>query len=282
MKILLPLLLLLSLTFVTFSQQGKLKIGSYTIYDSSGVLVISGGMLKVNANGWINPKDLNSTVAGNGLSLNTTLGLRFNAGTGLEIGSNDSVVSTQELSFAQVDSIAINGVLLKSDGNVFTSVHSDSIVTPQINTDFIGLPSTGSSVSYEGKMFLDSSPSLVIQSFTGTGLKLVSGSNIVTVSSSTLNFTAGASVSIGTTDNFNVALKRNNSAYMTLGASDLTIEGNTPLKFANGSIFTTPDGLTMASLLGIPNGIVGAVHTGWILMKNTAGATIYVPYWKAP
>lgn len=292
-KFLLPLLLLLSLTFTSFSQQGKFRIGNFYLYDSAGTLVISGGDLKVNSNGWIQPKDLNSTVGGLGISVHPTLGLRFNAGTGMEVSSNDTVVSTQELSFAEVDSIAINGLILKPSG-VNKLAMSDTITTKKLYVTSLFLNGTTSQIRFApeseydlylayagghlnwfiGDMTFNDKTSL------STILTLDATNSIIT-SNVDLDFTTGATTTIGTTDNFSLVLQRNNSAYMTLGASDLTIEGNTPLKFSNASIFTTPDGLTMATLTGIPNGVTGAVHTGWVLMKNSTG-TIYVPYWEVP
>lgn len=119
-KIISLIILFLTLSSFSFSQ-GKIKIGKNSyIYDSSGIVVIQATSFKVNSNSWILPKDLNSTIAGNGLSLNNTLGLRFNAGTGMVIGSNDTVVTNQVLSFGQLDSISIGGLIVKTTNSALT------------------------------------------------------------------------------------------------------------------------------------------------------------------
>jgi hypothetical protein len=291
-KILIPLFLLFLLIATSFSQQGKLKVGNFTIYDSSGVLVINGGQIKVNDTGWVKPKDLNSGVGGLGISLNKTLGLRLNTGTGITVGANDTVVSTQELSFAEVDSISINGLVLKQ-GTTSTLKLLDTMSVSRLYTNSIFMQTPATKILFAPE--LDYSNQLVYTGgklafytdemdwYTSNGgsptLMATLLSTGLTLNATKLDFLAGAPSSIGTTDNFDLTLIRHASSYLTLGASNLILEGNTPIKFADGNVLTTTDGITMASLLGVPNG-TSATHTGWIIFTDNSNTTIYVPYWR--
>ncbi len=118
-------LILAFLLFLVPQIYSQTYIGKVQLKDSSGYLVITApNGFKVNTNSWINIKDIDPSVVGKGLSYNPNLGIRFNAGNGLIIGSNDSVVTTGTISLGIFDSIDVGGAQIKSkNGNPI----SDSI-----------------------------------------------------------------------------------------------------------------------------------------------------------
>lgn len=90
MKKIILIILLLITTNVSYSQ---LKIGPrLTIRDSSGTAVLN-GKLKTWASNYIFTKDLDSSVAGIGISYSINSGLTINAGTGIKI-INDTLYGT--------------------------------------------------------------------------------------------------------------------------------------------------------------------------------------------
>lgn len=281
-------------------------IGKIRLKDSLGTLVITpppGGGFKINQENWVKTKDLDTNVAGLGLSYNKTFGLRFNAGNGLEIGSNDSVISTGEVSLLSVDSLLVGGKIIKTEGDLIQIgdqtdsayflgnvwIDGGSLVVRGQGTsqqiymyNSVGSFSIGvNKLLYNAEFNNHYGGSWFDYIINSTSILKVDSANGLTFTSegSGINFNNGIATSVGTTDNFDLVLKRNDAAYLTLGGSDLTLHGDTPLKFADANLIVAIDLITTAVIQGIPSG-TSATHSGWIKMKDNGGDIIYIPYWK--
>lgn len=106
-KIILMILLLITISNVSYSQ---LTIGPrIKLRDSSGVLVIS-APIKLWSNGWIKSKDIDSSLAGSGISYGSISGLNVNVGNGIYV-ENDTLKAS-----------------------LFTRIYTDSISITKSNT----------------------------------------------------------------------------------------------------------------------------------------------------
>lgn len=274
----------------TFAQQKKVTIGNYSLYDSSGTLVLSKtsgeSKFKVNGSGWVRPRDLDSTVAGSGLSLNTVLGLRFNAGSGVEVDANDTVITTGVTSYAVVDSILMGGTLITSIGA--NKIAYDSLSLEALYTNFIFFGRYSEPAIYEGKIFTDIGANLFIYGGDGSDVKIgadegtyyltIGNSGISTAVFPTLNFTIGDTVKIGTTDNYDLRFKRNSEVYLTLGSANLIVEGNTPLKFMDSNVFVS--GFSQTGTLG--NAPTIGDPTKYLIVYDNNGVDFAIPMWDIP
>ena len=94
MKKLFIIMILFLITNISYSQ---LHIGPTILAkDSSGTLVFNAPIKTNTSTGWIVPKNISSTVAGDGLSLSVSSGLKINFGDGLMI-VDDTVVTVDGL-----------------------------------------------------------------------------------------------------------------------------------------------------------------------------------------
>lgn len=300
---------LLFLINIIFAQPSKITIGGFTLYDSSGVLVIKGGKVNVLDTGWVNSADLSYLVAGLGISKNSVLGLRVNLGSGMTT-SGDTLV-TQDASGIW-DSVSINGIILKNDGGVLTTSSSsfrvgdvsitdnggkfsvggttDSISTEAVYTNFLlfGKNAYNLTGNFEGKIFTDVGANFLIYGGDGSDVKIGSDEgtyylNIGELGTTTavfpiLNFTAGDSVKIGTTDNFDLRFKRNNEVYLTLSSANLIIAGNTPLKFASADVFNA-GALGIGTLNNLPT---SGDPVKFLVIYDENGSDYAIPLWAIP
>jgi len=120
MKKLFLIILLLVISNISYSQ---FRIGqSITLKDSSGYLVINAPIKTNTSIDWLSPKNLDSSIAGSGLSLSTSSGLIVNVGKGLQI-TNDTIITDNSLLFS-LDTTKL-GYLAKGQvwtgNNTFTS-----------------------------------------------------------------------------------------------------------------------------------------------------------------
>jgi hypothetical protein len=166
-KILIIFLLLLISTGL-FAQNGRVKIGTITLKDSSGTLVVNGSM-KVNATGWIEPKDIDTTKLGYGLKVYNGK-INILPGGGLSFSGDSLVYTGQGLikvddstlyiddngiykvkKFLRLDSVSVSNKMFKLNPTTDNLQFGDSLeITGYIKTPKIYVSGTGPIIYFNG------------------------------------------------------------------------------------------------------------------------------------